>query len=309
MLLLCTVVSYYTTKAQKSLPSFLLDKNDQDESSEQQQQQTILADKLILPSQFNESAFLSKWNQIDLILDRYWSSDRSEAYSPEEDTSYQQKQETDKTHLTYGEVSNLGVRKLMIEMLFISSPDVINNSPIVFYDAGSGLGKLITQIYLDWSFFINMGISIQKIVGIEIMTIRHENAVRSWKRLLADEEVRTLPKDNQLPQDIVEFRNENILESDLSDATHLFLSSLCFPLDVMEELQFNILSKSPKIQVVAALTSLPILQKEGGFSLKKELEVSMTWGYAIIRFYVPPSLSSSEEQQNGIIMEEESEEL
>lgn len=94
----------------------------------------------------------------------------------------------------YGEISISGVYKLNSEL----------KTGKVFYDVGSGNGKLVLQMSLISNF--------DKYVGIEISKIRHLYALEINKSLSLD----------------VTFINDDVLNVDLSDADFVFINDIMF---------------------------------------------------------------------------------
>jgi hypothetical protein len=127
-------------------------------------------------------------------------------------------------------------------------------------------------MYLDNSVCVN------KSVGVEMSPKRHEIAVDALRRL-----------GQSVPPAAtgIKFVNANALEADFSDATHLFLSSLCFPAAVVESLSIRLLTQAPELRAVAALSELDALEAAGW--AKSSLDVQMSWGSAWVRVFKRPS--------------------
>ena len=105
--------------------------------------------------------------------------------------------------LTYGELLPTSVTEL-INKLNVNHNDV-------FYDLGSGTGKIVAQFYLETMA--------KKVVGVEISQSRYACSER-MKQYLNEKIV----KHNQ----IIEYINNNICKVDFSDATIIYLCSTCF---------------------------------------------------------------------------------
>ena len=219
---------------------------------------------------------LEDWTRTDGILSVFWASDAGYAQS-----------ETEREY-TYGEVTPLGARQLA-GVMFSSKglkdcckhKDCFNecrNGPfnhseaIVFYDLGSGTGRLTAQVFLDHCF-------VRKAVGVELSAARHAAASDSLFQLST-----SLGEGS----DSIHFLNADALAADISDATHIFISSLCFPAALSDDLANRILHEvataaAPRIRVVAALTVLKRLELSGWERSDKEIQVS--WGIARVYFY------------------------
>jgi hypothetical protein len=214
---------------------------------------------------------------------------------------------------TYGEVSPLGVRQLAYFMnLHDDAGDHIRRTmtattaappPVTFFDVGSGVGKLIVQLYLEHhhhyhaaaataagdhgggSGVLTGGVVIDRAVGIEFCPIRHGIATKVWsamqRRLLQRHPSKessssslmenTTPLDDGRPppsaQDIVvEFHHQDARDADFSAATHVFLGSLCFPPGLTDALSRRLLASAPQLQVVAALSELRLFHDNDGRS-------------------------------------------
>jgi hypothetical protein len=199
---------------------------------------------------------------------------------------------------------------------------------VVFYDLGSGVGRLVTQIYLDQPW------RIQKSVGIELALDRHELAVQALAGIRdyfdetemigggrgaagheddndnngdddgsdisgtidssssstkvgdGDDDDSMKNTDNNNNNNInsqlwIEFHHGDALVVDWSDATHVYLSSLCFPKSVLEALQRIILQERPHLKVVAALNRLDVLLQESNDAWQeRQVDIQMSWGPA-----------------------------
>ena len=230
--------------------------------------------------------------RIDAILKEHWVG--KNAWKAE--TSEQGK------HFTYGEVTPDGVRQL-IQLMDLkkeiprnerddgTNEQVEDEEPIVFYDLGSGAGKLVVQLFLEKVASCA--------IGVELSVKRHEIAVDAWKRVqqhlaLKDSDtIYSWPlEENGKRTDMsrVQFWNQNVLDSDFSDATHLYLASLCFPTEITEALSKKIMDnykKHQKLKVVVSLADLPALEvEENRQYTKKSFElISMTWGLSTAKIY------------------------
>jgi len=115
---------------------------------------------------------------------------------------------------TYGEITEKGVKQL-IE--FFS--EYFNNAEGVFYDLGSGKGKLSKQIAETTNF--------SKVVGYELHEARYLEAVE-------------LLKQSKLSN--LSFMNKNFTAEDFSDATIILCSNEAMP----REVTAKVLAKAPK---------------------------------------------------------------
>jgi Histone methylation protein DOT1 len=275
--------------------------------------------------------------------------------------------------LTYGEVTILGGRQLAYEMGISTGATTGHNKEdacagmncneplghcrhpydnaddddddkkvatkknVIFYDLGSGVGRLVTQMYLDQPW------RIVKSVGIELSWERHEWALQAltgiqqtrwwWDSssfsttqddspdpascrhrtadLVTNMTAHSRSNSTTTPYSIVtnpplpiKFHHGNVLEVDWSDATHIFLSSLCFPQPVLDALQHSILKldgnedddsgsrstpqrrrrRRPQLRVVAALNRLELLKESGEWD-ERNAYIQMSWGPGTVKIY------------------------
>ena len=163
---------------------------------------------------------------------------------------------------TYGEITMLGARQLFYHLGLTSHPHTSsNNKPnFQFFDLGSGGGRLVIQSHLELP-------SLSKSVGIELSPSRHAIAVRTWKELVSNgdaERIRRLAErswgivneDHVLST--VELLEGDLFELDISQATHIYVSSLCFSEDMLERLVEKIETEGKSLQYLASLRLLPL---------------------------------------------------
>ena len=168
-------------------------------SSRQHQDITHLVD--IPPA--NIKCNSEKWNRNDWILSRYWSPDDGVG-GPGDLTSHQ---------LTYGEVTPLGVRQLAygMEISVANCNDDVDDDDdddenenenendsslirslgknknaddddeIIFYDLGSGVARLVTQIYIDQPNRVT------KAIGIELAKDRHDIGIKALDGIIQEQ--------------------------------------------------------------------------------------------------------------------------
>ena len=178
----------------------------------------------------------------------------------------------EKKEYTYGEVTGVGARQLAEEMGISSAKARGGEGRIIFYDLGSGVARLVVQMVLD------NPVAIHKCVGVELSKERHDVASSALSRIRSSEY-----KSDLLSK--VELSNADALEYDFSDATHIYISSLCFPRQVLEELQDIILTLDD-VRVVAALNRLDKLESSSDWVVRDTpVAVQMTWGSGSAKIY------------------------
>lgn len=157
----------------------------------------------------------------------------------------------------YGEITYEGMEALVKLIQFTSSD--------VFYDLGSGVGKLVTYFYLTTP--------IKKSVGIEMVGARHQTAMITLAKIKSEG---LLVKERSL-----QFQYANLREVNFEDATVIYMSSLCFPKDLMEELSQRFLTLKPGLRIISSqpLPGHPRLR------LVQQGFLSMTWTSISLTYY------------------------
>lgn len=150
---------------------------------------------------------------------------------------------------TYGEIEISSVKEV-INYLKPKASDV-------FYDLGSGNGKVVVQFYLDTN--------IKKSVGIELSKDRHAQALTALNHL---RKMGLVDKNRKL-----DLRYGNILKEDFSDATIIYMCSTCFSEDLMKALMEK-MTKLAKGARVVTLKRFPYSEK---LELITSLKLPMTW--------------------------------
>jgi hypothetical protein len=282
-------------------------------SSRQYQETTHLVD--IPPANFKCN--IEEWNRNDWILSRYWSPDDGV------DSSFGSGSSLFSHQLTYGEVTPLGVRQLAhgMDISFANCNDdddendnnlkrsleknknADDDGEIIFYDLGSGVGRLVTQIYIDQPDRIT------KAIGIELAKDRHDIGIKALdgiiqEQLLYSNNINNNNKDGTLLQ-APDYDNNNkddtksilttqfpvqlihgdVVEKDLLDSTtHVYISSLCFPENVLIAVQEKLI-RLPHIRVIAALNRLDLIYQQKEEWEERDVFVQMSWGAGTVKIY------------------------
>ena len=153
---------------------------------------------------------------------------------------------------TYGEIKYSSLEKLLDD-LKISSQDV-------FYDLGSGVGKVTAQVYLNSPA--------KKCIGIELSDTRHDKAQKAKSLIAQNKKLGAVRELNFVHGDIVK---ENI-----DDATVVFMCSTCYP----ESLMKNLTEKFSNLNKNLRILSLKALPENNHFKLTKTYQLPMTWSSA-----------------------------
>ncbi|MEX0940684.1 MAG: hypothetical protein WDZ41_04960 [Candidatus Babeliales bacterium] len=150
---------------------------------------------------------------------------------------------------TYGEITYESAQQLLND-LKLTQKDI-------FYDLGSGVGKMTIQTYLTTP--------VKKSVGIELSPTRYKYAM-AIKQQLSEQKYLD-------PNRTLDFKNQNIAEADLSDATVVYMCSTCYSEDLMQKI-VNKLANMPKGLRIVTLKKLP---KHKKFTLVNTFCLPMTW--------------------------------
>ena len=150
---------------------------------------------------------------------------------------------------TYGEIVPKSI-SILLKDLQLTEKDV-------FYDLGSGVGKIPVQVYLQSP--------VQKSVGVELSPTRHARAMIIYEKLKKSKKLQ--------PHKQLLFKREDMLETPIDDATVVLLCSTCFSDALMDGLL-------KKIQVLKPGTRVLTLQKfkqSSPLKFIKTYNLPMTW--------------------------------
>lgn len=159
---------------------------------------------------------------------------------------------------TYGEILPSSVTTI-INLLNVEKNDV-------FYDLGSGSGKVVTQFFLQTEA--------KKNTGIELVPFRHNIAIQIKNKLQ-----KTFP-DKFITQQL-QFINGDILTHDLNDATIVYMCSTCFSNELLQKIT-NKLNESNNIRAIITLKELPTLHKK--LKNKQITKIPCTWSTNTIAY-------------------------
>jgi hypothetical protein len=151
--------------------------------------------------------------------------------------------------VVYGELAPNGARKLL-RWLRLEKADV-------FYDLGSGVGRLVLEL--------GMTMALKKCAGIEVAGSRWSGSQSA---------AAAAKKNGWIKAKRLEFRKESFLDSDLSDATILYSCSTCFSARLMERLGRKIAGLNRGL-IFVTFQMLP--RPRRGFELVKKLTLDTSW--------------------------------
>lgn len=149
---------------------------------------------------------------------------------------------------TYGEMTPTSVRRLA-EHLALGPRDV-------FYDLGSGVGKVVNQIAIS--------APVARCVGVELSPSRVRTARKVLRHLRADGLVRAAQ---------VSFRQQDILAARIRDATVVYTCSTAFPWTFLGALCDKVAGLGKPITFVSVQELVP----RDDFELQATLRLDMTW--------------------------------
>lgn len=151
---------------------------------------------------------------------------------------------------TYGEVLPESVSKLL-RAINVTAEDI-------FFDLGSGLGKVVKQVFTDTN--------VKEAHGIEINATLHEQAMRDSVTL---------------PDRILTFKQGDFLTTPITGATIVLIASPCFGPSILHALGRKI-NETPTIHTVMSLRPIATLTR---VTFKKVVRVECSWDTALCYIY------------------------
>lgn len=156
----------------------------------------------------------------------------------------------DKIYTTYGEIQTRGINTLLKEM------ELDEND--VFYDFGSGIGKMTVQMFLNTP--------IRGAIGIEAYKPRCDDSKRIAKQL-KKEFPEAFEGNRQL-----HFKQGNFLKENLKDATIMYTCSTCFSQKLLRDIGTRV-NHAPKMRYVISLVEIPNI----GLKYQQRLFIKCGW--------------------------------
>jgi len=182
------------------------------------------------------------------------------SYQPGE----KEKNEKSKVFLTYGEILYPSVNKL-IEYLDINDQDV-------FYDLGSGVGKVALQFLLKTP--------VKKAQGIEASNARHQHAEKVYKTVQTEfPELFASGRELKSSQD-------NFLEADISDATIIYTCSTCFSEELLKSLA-EVFDRCPNLRYIISMKAI-----SSKLPFDSIIDVDCTWDKSRCHIYIRPPIAA-----------------
>lgn len=166
---------------------------------------------------------------------------------------------------TYGEVTVSSVRAIMASMRISTARDAI------FMDLGSGVGKFVVHAYLEFPAVVES-------TGVELSVSRSNEARHAWRWLLTSghvQAIRGTTKDISEHFAMVKFSQGNFFHAEITNVTHMYISSVCFNDGMMKKLSDKLAREAASMQVVASLRQFP--SGVAGFETAGQVDVDMSW--------------------------------
>lgn len=156
----------------------------------------------------------------------------------------------EKIYFTYGEILYSSVNTI-IDYMQVTEKDV-------FYDLGSGIGKVPLHFFLKTP--------VKRAFGVEASKLRHEQALKIYQQM-----------HNEFPElfengRVLGCEQKNFLDINLQDATIIYTCSTCFSEELLIDIA-RLLDACPKLRCVVSLKELPL----SVLTLDKILEIECTW--------------------------------
>lgn len=159
---------------------------------------------------------------------------------------------------TYGEVLYSSVDKLILAMKLSDSD--------VFVDYGSGLGKMVIQVFLKSL--------VKEAYGIEIVPELHQYAINA---LIKVQDLTEFYEGERR----LDFKLGDFLKFPLRSATVAFINSACLSPGILVQLG-KIINDLPNLHTVISLRPIPELIR---FQFKKSIHIECSWDSALAYFY------------------------
>jgi predicted RNA methylase len=153
---------------------------------------------------------------------------------------------------TYGEILPESIGKIL-KKIKIKDSDI-------FYDLGSGTGRVCFQIYLEKNI---------KCIGIEYVKNRYDLSVIS---------------NNKLENSKITFINDDFFNINWRNATIIYICNTCHPMDLMNKIVNKITEECKDLRYLILCKNLETIPNN--FRLIKEFNVKSSWSdYSRIFIY------------------------
>lgn len=175
---------------------------------------------------------------------------------------YRRKHALDNIELTYGEI--------LLHSFYHNLKLLKPKANEIFYDIGSGSGKLVCSAAILFD--------IKQAVGIEIQTPLYEFATKLQRKL------RHLQKKNLAWQDKlnrVQFHLGDMFSLGFQNADIIFINATCFQLEHWRQLEEMFIQLKPGTRIMMTTKYL----NEPHFIMTHSQQYEMSWGYARVSIF------------------------
>jgi SAM-dependent methyltransferase len=142
-----------------------------------------------------------------------------------------------------------------------------------FLDIGSGLGKLVYQVFYTTP--------VRTVTGIEINKNRHEIATGFKERILTQINPCLKKNKNNILERNLHFIHGDMLVTDFQDVTIAYVCATVFSYDLLTRVGQKI-NSMPSVKTVVSLRKLPDLLR---FTLRKKMFLQGSWDTTVCYIY------------------------
>lgn len=175
-----------------------------------------------------------------------------------------------KVYLTYGEILYPSVNKIIDYIGDIGPEDV-------FYDMGSGIGKVPLHFFLKTP--------VKKAAGIEASATRNQYAEKVYRNV-KQEFPELFANGRQL-----ECLQTNFLETDISDATIIYTCSTCFSDELLTDMG-KLFDQCPKLRYIISMKQIP-----NRLPYDVAMDIECTWDKTKCHIYTQPKEKQEQNQE------------
>jgi len=215
---------------------------------------------------------------ISTLFSKYSTNQTAVYHIPQSDVQLMNVNSAEKDPSIYGEITQLGARQLFYYLRMLHG-----QKNIQFADLGCGSGQLVLQAYLEIPL-------LTLAYGIELSPTRLDIAIQTWEQMqMQAVELRQTLTGNNTSEAIVDFQEGDLLQLEKlpQKFSHVYIASLCFTKQMMEQLEGKLICssiKNKKLQCIATLQEFPSIP----FSRQEYIEMTWTKPYnkgCLVYFY------------------------
>lgn len=218
--------------------------------------------------------------QVNTLIAKIYENQRSGYEISEEDASLINREGETARPSTYGEVTVTGVRQLLQGLRVLHHDDSAETEPssfIHFVDMGAGVGKFAVQAYLELAASHHHNVT--KVTAIELSKTRSNVSKTVWEKSQTEIQRlrRELPGASAFDVPQMNVMCGDLLQMNLTDVTHLYVSSLCFSDELLNKLGEKLISEGGSLVALASLKRFDVRQEDRLGGRPKKLLVEMSW--------------------------------